>query len=176
MSHEIPRLAPLPEEHWDDALKGVVAVTGPLNVFTTLARNRELFQSWIGLGSHLLLGGRLDARARELAILRTAHNSGCAYEWTHHVRIGKDAGLTDAEVAALAGPAGGHPWAPEDRMIVAAADELHATSTIGDALWGQLAGRFDERELIELVMLIGHYRMLAYALNAMHVQLEEDPA
>lgn len=170
MSPEPPRVAPLPEDQWDDTLKGVVAVTGPLNIFTTLARNPELFESWIGLGSRLLLGGALDARVRELAILRTAHHGSCAYEWSHHLRIGRDAGLSDAEIAALAGPLDGHPWSPRDRMVVAAADELHATSTIGDALWAELAGRFDERELIELVLLIGHYQMLAYALNALRVQ------
>jgi AhpD family alkylhydroperoxidase len=165
-----PRLAPLDESEWDDVLRGVVAATGPRNVFTTLGRHRELFASWIGFGSMLLLGGTLSARMRELAILRTAHNSGCAYEWNAHVRLGREAGLTDAEIVALSGELDAHAWAPQDWAVVAAADELHRTATLSDAVWSLLARRLDERGLIELVMLIGNYRMLAYALNALRVQ------
>ncbi|HEX2314765.1 MAG TPA: carboxymuconolactone decarboxylase family protein [Thermomonospora sp.] len=165
-----PRLAPLDESSWDEVLRGVVATTGPLNIFTTLGRHPELFRAWIGFGSMLLLGGTLSARERELAILRAAHNNDCAYEWDHHVRIGRDAGLTDEEITALAGELDAHAWAPEDWAIVAAADELHATSTLSDAVWSVLSRRLDERGLIELVMLIGHYQMLAYALNALRVQ------
>ncbi|REE99565.1 carboxymuconolactone decarboxylase family protein [Thermomonospora umbrina] len=171
---QTPRLAPLDEAAWDDVLKGVVAVTGPLNIFTTLGRHSELFRAWIGLGSMMLLGGTLGPRIRELAILRVAHNSGCAYEWDHHVRIGRDAGLTEVEIGALAGDLDAHAWTSEDWAVVAAADELHATSTLSDAVWSALAKRLDERALIELVMLIGHYQMLAYALNALRVQPDAD--
>jgi AhpD family alkylhydroperoxidase len=164
-----PRLAPLDEGEWDDVLKGVVAAAGPLNIFTTLGRHRELFGSWIGFGS-MLLQGTLSARMRELAILRTAHNSGCAYEWDRHLRIGREAGLSGEEIVALADELDAHAWAPQDWAVVAAADELHNTGTLSDVVWALLARRLDERGLIELVMLIGHHRMLAYALNALRVQ------
>lgn len=57
----VPRVDPLPEEEWDDVLKAVVATTGPLNLFTTLARHPGLFHSWIGFGSMLLMRGRCPA-------------------------------------------------------------------------------------------------------------------
>ncbi|WP_396453806.1 hypothetical protein [Actinomadura sp.] len=41
----VPRLDPPPEDRWDDTPRAVAAATGPLNVFTTLARHPELFQS-----------------------------------------------------------------------------------------------------------------------------------
>ncbi|MCW2940615.1 MAG: carboxymuconolactone decarboxylase [Actinomycetia bacterium] len=168
-----PRIKPLPENEWDTVLSAVASTTGPLNIFTTLGRHPDLFKAWIGFGSMLLLKGTLPPRDRELAILRTAHLSGCAYEWGHHVRIGGEAGLSGTEIAALAAGLDDHPWAPGDRAVVAAADELNATGTLGDATWSALAERFDERGLIELVILIGHYRMLAYGLNALRVQPEE---
>ncbi|WP_067811415.1 carboxymuconolactone decarboxylase family protein [Actinomadura kijaniata] len=168
-----PRIPPLPENQWDDVLKAVAATTGPLHVFTTLGRHPELFAAWIGLGSQLLMKGTLGDRVRELAILRTAHHRSCGYEWTHHHRLGLAAGLTETEIAALRQDRDAHPWDAGDRAVLRAADELHATGTLGDAAWADLAGRFDERELIELVMLIGHYHMLAFALNALRVQPEE---
>jgi AhpD family alkylhydroperoxidase len=174
MPDETPRIKPLPENEWDETVAGVVSVTGPLNIFTTLGRHPELFKSWIGFGTMLLLEGRLPARDRELAILRAAHNNACTYEWTHHVRLGHDAGLNDAEIAALAAGLDEHPWAPADRAVVAAADELHTTKTLSGGSWASLSERFDEPGLIELVILIGHYTMLAFALNALNVQPEEE--
>ncbi len=169
-----PRIAPLPESEWDETLAGVVSVIGPLNVITTLARHRELFKAWVGLGTMLLMNGTLPARDRELAILRTAHNAACTYEWAHHVALAKDAGLTDGEITALESGLDEHFWASRDRAIVAAADELHFSGTLNDASWAALADHFDETGLIELVVLIGHYQMLGYALNALGVRLEAD--
>jgi AhpD family alkylhydroperoxidase len=174
MPDETPRIKPLPESEWDETVAGVVSVTGPLNIFTTLGRHPELFKSWIGFGTMLLAGGTLPARDRELAILRTAHNNGCAYEWAHHVRFAREAGLDEAQIAALAAGLGEHPWAPADRAVVAAADELHATGTLSEPGWQALSERFGERELIELMILIGHYAMLAYALNALKVQPDQE--
>jgi AhpD family alkylhydroperoxidase len=174
MPDESPRIKPLPESEWDETVAGVVSVTGPLNIFTTLGRHPELFRSWIGFGTMLLINGTLSARDRELAILRAAHNNGCSYEWTHHVRLGREAGLDDAEIAALAAGLDEHAWTSADRAVVAAADELHTTGTLSEASWAALSERFDERGLIELVVLIGHYTMLAFALNALNVQPERE--
>src|SRR5256885_3449130 len=98
-----PRIPPLPESEWDETVGAVVSAIGPLNVFATLGRHPELFKAWIGLGSMLLMNGTLPARDRELAILRSAHNGACVYEWTHHQQLGRDAGLTEAELSALEG-------------------------------------------------------------------------
>ncbi|MEV4259212.1 carboxymuconolactone decarboxylase family protein [Spirillospora sp. NPDC049652] len=166
-------MPPLPPEEWDETLRAVVAATGPLNVFTTLARHPALFTSWIGFGSKLLFEGTLDGRVREIVILRVAHQRSCAYEWTHHVPIARAAGLDEAEIEALRGAPEDHPWPPEDRAVIDAADELNATSTISDTTWAALAKRFDEARLIELVMLIGQYHMVAFALNALRVQNED---
>ncbi|MFE9101566.1 carboxymuconolactone decarboxylase family protein [Actinomadura geliboluensis] len=170
--NRVPRFDPLPEDAWDDVLKAVAATTGPLNVFTTLARHPDLFHAWIGLGSMLLMKGTLTARDRELAIMRTAHHRSCAYEWEHHRGLARGAGLTEADIAALRLDLDGHGWSDDDRMVLTAADELHASGTLSDATWTELATRFGERELIELVMLIGHYHMVALTLNALRVQNE----
>ncbi|RFU41325.1 carboxymuconolactone decarboxylase family protein [Actinomadura logoneensis] len=171
-SPDTARIPPLPPEEWDETLRAVVAATGPLHVFTTLARHPGLFPAWLGFGSKLLFEGTLDGRVREIAILRVAHQRSCAYEWTHHVPIARAAGLTEAEIEALKGAPDAHPWPSADRAVIDAADELHASSTVSDATWAALAERFDEAGLIELIMLIGQYHMLAFTLNALRVQAE----
>jgi alkylhydroperoxidase family enzyme len=83
------------------------------------------------------------------------------------------AGLSAAEVARVAdGPEAGG-WSPRQAALLSAADELHADGVIGDALWADLASHLDERDLIELCMLVGHYEMLAMTLNTLRVQPDE---
>jgi len=52
-------------------------------------------------------------------------------------------------------------------------DELHERSTISDATWEALAREFDQPQLIETTMLVGHYHMVAFALNAIGVELDD---
>lgn len=178
MSGGQPRIEPLPPERWDDRLRRVVesmpgGAERPMNIFTTLARHEDLFRTWIRFGGTLLQGGRLPARERELAILRTGHLCSSEYEWAQHVIIGRMAGLEDDEIEAVREDLGAREWSDGDRLVLEATDELHATSTLSDATWARLAERYDEHQLIELPMLVGHYHMVAFALNALRVQVEE---
>ena len=62
--------------------------------------------------------------------------------------------------------------APRQQLLLRAADEMHAEGEIGDQLWAQLAAELDDRLLIELCLLIGHYEMLAMTLKSLRVQPE----
>lgn len=155
-------------------LMGLATGGPPPNVFTTLARNRGLFRRWLWFAGGLMPGGRLPRRDTELVILRVAHNSGCDYEWGHHEHLGRRAGLSAEEVARVREGAGAPGWAPRQQMLLRAADELHGAGRIGDALWAELSAELDDRRLIELCLLVGHYEMLAMTLNTLRVQ--PDPA
>ncbi|MFI6480582.1 carboxymuconolactone decarboxylase family protein [Nonomuraea sp. NPDC050663] len=159
-----PRVEPLPP-----AERTGFAAKNPLNVFTTLARHPKLFEAWLGFGGALLYG-TLPARDRELAILRTARNRACAYEWAHHLRLAREAGLSEEEISAVRHDGSG--LTPGDLLILRAADELHADGDLTDETWSALCERYDETGRIELVMLIAHYDMLSRVLTTFRVQLE----
>jgi 4-carboxymuconolactone decarboxylase len=57
-------------------------------------------------------------------------------------------------------------------VLLRATDELHADACIADDTWDALAARYDERQLIELPMLVGHYHLVAFTLNSLGVQPE----
>jgi alkylhydroperoxidase family enzyme len=119
-----------------------------------------------------LLAGKLPARDRELLILRTAWHCRSAYEWGQHTRLSRAVGITDHEIErVIAGP-GAAGWAPFDRALLQAADDLHDDASISDTTWDALARRYDDRQLIEVPMLVGHYHMVAFALNTLGVQRE----
>jgi AhpD family alkylhydroperoxidase len=173
-----PRIRPgtRREIGWINA--GIVRALGlatggrPPNVFTTLARHHGLFRRWLWFAAALMPGGKLPRAETELVILRVADNTGCDYEWGHHERLGKRAGLSEAEIARVRSGPDAEGWTDRQALLLRAADELHADGRIGDELWGRLASQLDEVRLIELCMLIGHYEMLAMTLNSLGVEPE----
>jgi AhpD family alkylhydroperoxidase len=173
-----PRIAPGGREEIGPVNSAIVWVIGratggrPPNVFTTLARHRGLFRRWLWFAGGLMPGGKLPRVDTELVILRVAHNSGCDYEWGHHERLGRRAGLSAEEVGLVRSGPDAATWSPRRRLLLRAADEMHAEGRIGDGLWAELAAELDEVRLIELCMLIGHYEMLAMTLTSLRVQPE----
>jgi alkylhydroperoxidase family enzyme len=165
----------LPENARDERTTELLApleVDGrALNIFTTLVRHPRLFKRWSAFGG-TLLSGELPARDRELVILRTAWNCGAEYEWGQHVRIARAAGVGDEEIAGVIAGPGAPAWSPFERALLTACDELHAESSISDDSWRVLAERYDERQLIELCMVVGQYHLVAFTLNALGVERE----
>ena len=174
-----PRIPPLPTEGRDpktaellEALRGFNGTE--LNIFATLARHPRLMKRWSAFGGVLLYGGALPARERELLILRTGYLCRAPYEWGQHVPIGLAAGLTDDEIARIAGGPDDGAWSDDDATILRAADELHADSRVSDETWTALAARWDEQQLIEVCMVVGQYHLVAMTLNSLGVEPETD--
>jgi alkylhydroperoxidase family enzyme len=172
-----PRIAPVPSaartgqvrELLDQARVG----TGPdANIFATLVRAPGLYRRWLPFGGKLL-AGTLPARDRELLILRTGWNCRAEYEWAQHARIALECGLAPEEIARIALDPPDSGWAPFDATLLRAADELHTGSTLTDPTWSELAARYDTEQLIELPMLVGHYHLVAMALNSLGVELDD---
>jgi 4-carboxymuconolactone decarboxylase len=174
------RLSPLPADQWDDAARQSVASLLPEdrrnardagNLLGTLARHPDLTRAFLRFNGYLLMSSTLPAREREVIILRVAHRRSCAYEWTHHVKIGKKAGLSDADIAAIKS---GDPANELDRTLVNAVDELDEKSNLSDQTWAALSERFDERQRMDLIFTIGGYTALAMGLNTFGVEVEAD--
>ena len=153
-------------------IAGKVMRTNPPNLFTTLGRHPGLFRGWLRFAGKLMPGGKLPRRETELVILRVAHLRDCEYEYHHHIRLGKRAGLTSEDFDRInAGPAA-DGWSGRERTILTAVDELVASDDITDNTWSELRGHLDERRLIELVMLVGHYEMLATTIGTLRIQTD----
>ena len=145
----------------------------PFNIFRTLAHHPKLFKRSMVLATGLLVKGALPPRIREIAILRVAWRSGSVYEWGQHVRIGLDSGLTQEEIDRLATDAADAGWSDAERLTVTVADELCLTVDLTDATWDAAVETWGEQDLMELIFLVGNYRMLAGFLNAARVELDE---
>ena len=172
-----PRVGPLPQSEWDDetgALLESLRRDGHVyNIFATLARHPQLLKRWLVFAGHVLSKSTLPAREREIAILRMAWLCRAEYEWGHHVAIGKQAGLGDADIKRIAEGPDAAGLDPFEATLISAVDELHADSFIGDSTWKALAERYNTQQLIDLVFTAGQYKLVSMALNSLGVQLEE---
>ena len=171
-----PRITPLEESDWSDEARaelGRMADGGrSYNIFRTLARYPKLLKRWMPFANHVLFKSALAPRERELLILRTGWNCQAEYEWAQHVIIGKASGLTEDEIARVPAGPDATGWAPFDAHLLRAADELHTEWRVADATWAALAERYDEKQLIEVPMLVGHYQLVAMTLNTLGVELD----
>ena len=150
-------------------IAGRVTGTNPPNLFLTLGRHRRLLWGWLRFAGRLMPRGKLPRRETELVILRVAHLRDCQYEFTHHVKLGKRAGVTADDVQrVMAGPPAGG-WSPREQAILTAVDELHHRGDLTDPTWATLRSFLGERLVLELLMLVGHYEMLATFLNTLRV-------
>jgi alkylhydroperoxidase family enzyme len=173
------RLSPLPADQWDDAARH--AVSGMLpeerrnpddagNVLATLVRHPKLTRAYLRFSTYLLYGSTLPPRIREQIILRVAHRRSCAYEWAHHVEIGKEVGLSDSDIEAVQS---GKPSDEFDRALLRAVDELDEKTNVSDQTWAALGERLDEHQRMDLIFTTGNYIALAMALNTFGVEVEE---
>lgn len=141
------------------------------NVFTTLGRQRKLFRAWLHYSGRLMPGGTLPRRDSELVILRIATIRECEYERRHHLRIGRKAGVTSAQIDHLA-EENWSGWTVRDQALFAAVDQFVGDKFIDDATWSTLSTHLSEPELIELLLLCGQYDSLATVLLTLGVQPE----
>jgi 4-carboxymuconolactone decarboxylase len=174
------RVPPLPEDQWDDAVDHALSGLLPAerrnpeaagNLLATLVRHPKLTRAFLRFNNHLLFSSTLPARLRELAVLRVAHLHGSEYEWRHHVRMGREAGLTDDVIDGIQR---GEASEELDQAILRAVDELQDKSVISDATWATLSERLDERQRMDLVFTIGCYGALAMAINTFGVEPDQE--
>lgn len=150
-------------------LSGLATGTTAPNLFLVLGRHRRLFRGWLRFAGRLMPGGTLPRRDTELVILRVAHLRRCDYELEHHRRLAARAGLSESEVArVLEGPEAAG-WDDRQQTLLTAVDELHRNGDLTDESWQGLRQHLDERQAIELVMLAGHYEMLATFINTLRI-------
>jgi hypothetical protein len=147
----------------------------PLQLFRTLAVHDGLFGRMRPLGAGILGQPRLLPRDREILILRTCARAGAEYEWGVHARaFGGAVGLTDQQIAATANARADDPaWSEDDSRLVAAADSLFDDDSIPDSLWSALAARLRDDQLLELVIVVGWYRLISDIIRA--VGLDPEP-
>jgi alkylhydroperoxidase family enzyme len=179
MSDDTPRIPLLSVEQAVKAAEaiGVNAQVAELNVFRALLQQPKLAKAVNDMLFSQLFGGNLDARLRELIIMRLGWQTGSVYEWTQHWRVAKQLGVEEEDLLAV------RDWRASDRFddaaraVLAATDETLETGTISAGTWKELersVGDPDEPAVIlEVVSAIGTWRMISSVLRSLQIPLED---
>ncbi len=167
----LPVDAQLPAE-----IRETLAALPPLNVFRMVANAPASFPGFLQLASSILLGSEFDVRKREIAVLRVAHVTGSHYEWVQHVRLAKQVGVTETEIAHIGtgGPVTGLD--DEGRLLCRVADEISRDVRLSDAALEQIVARYGVRQATELILCCSYFNMLSRFLESTRVALEAQPA
>jgi 4-carboxymuconolactone decarboxylase len=157
----------------DDELRGdvrdllpLIAPPGrePAATMRLLGRAPDLLGPFLGWAAALALQGTLPKREHEILALRVAHNCASSYEFWEHAAYAREAGVTEADIAGTTTI--DHPWSERDALLVRAADELDALSTLEDPTVDALGREFDAEQVVEILFVVGQYTMLSLVANA----------
>jgi 4-carboxymuconolactone decarboxylase len=159
--------------HAPEDVRALAAALPPLNIFRMLPHMPTFVRGFGQLGTAILSQAALDARLRELIILRVGRQSPAPYEWQQHVPIGRACGVSDDDIAALDRDAIDAPCFDERaRTVLALTDELLARPRASDAILASMRRLFSDREVCEAVLTVGFYMMVARFLETTGVDLE----
>lgn len=143
-----------------------------LNIFRMMAHAETSFRPMLSLGMSILAQQELSAKLRELVILRVGSLSQARYEWVQHVPIALAAGASEAQVAALERGDIDGPFDERERVVLRFTTEVVKQVRAGDETFSALAALFSPREVVELVLTVGYYMMIARLLETTAVDLD----
>jgi alkylhydroperoxidase family enzyme len=170
-----PRVAVLDSEAARAAAAsvGVPEVMADLNIFGVMLNHPYLAKALHRLLATLLWHGQLDARLRELVIMRLGWRTGSVYEWTQHWRVARDIDVSEADLLAVRDWQAAGSFGELEQAVLAATDETLDDGAISAQTWQRCAAHLPTEHLLELVMVIGNWRMVSSVLRSLEVPLED---
>jgi alkylhydroperoxidase family enzyme len=174
------RIAPLEPPYPDAIQQDFERIMGPgrppLVLFRAIATHERAWRKFTAAG--LLDRGPLSLREREIVINRTCARTGNEYEWGVHVTAFAGAAkFTDAEVrATVLGDARADCWTAAEQVLIATTDALHERATLDEAEYAALSAHYDDAQILEIMLLCGFYRTVAYLSNGLKLPLEATAA
>lgn len=147
----------------------------PVNLVRALANSPEGMARFQTTGLWIRDGLSLDPRLRELAILQVGFVTRSPYEFSHHLRISRDFGVSDADRLAVCHQGvDGSELEPLGRLVVLAAGEITALGDLSDQTWVELERLLGRTAAVELVLVVAHYNAVVRVLGALRIDVEPD--
>jgi len=145
-----------------------------MNIFKMAAHSDISIREFIRLGNRLIMKAHLNARFRELAILRIAQMIGARYEWAQHVPIAVDAGISREEISELDSWSESWLFDAQDKAVLQYTEEVVRDSRPKDETFNVASQFLDNTSLVELTLSIGYWSMVGKFLRTFRVDVEEE--
>ena len=147
-----------------------------INLFRALVHSPNAARAFAGLGGFIRHQSKADPRLRELAILQVGWLAKSPYEWSHHVKIGYDFGVTDEDIQGLIDDTAGKATGLDEttRLVLKLAREMTLDGGGSDAVFAALAAKMPSELLLDLILTIGFYNAVVRVLATLQIDVEPE--
>lgn len=145
-------------------------------LYRILSHSPDAARAFGTLGKFIRFGSKLDGRLRELVILQIGYVAKSAYEWAHHIEIGREFGVGDADIDALIQESKGGTSAlpPFERALLRAAREIELDRRVSDEAFAALRERLDDELIVEFTLFATFYCAVVRTLLTLEIDLEPE--
>lgn len=159
----------LPAEH-QDLLKREI------NLYKQLVHSPDALRAFSGLGGYIRWKSKVDPRLRELAILQVGYLARSPYEWSHHIKIGYDFGVTDDDIKALIDDSEGRPAGLDalTGLVLRGAREITIAGEMSRATFAALQQHLPKESLVDLIVTTAFYNAVVRVLGSLEIDVEPD--
>jgi alkylhydroperoxidase family enzyme len=159
----------LPAEH-QDLMKREIAL------YKQLVHSPGALRAFQGLGSYIRFGSPLDGRLRELASLQVGYLARSAYEWSHHIKIAHDFGVSDADIAALIDDTEGRPATLDalTRLVLKGTREVTSAGKMDSETFAALQTHMPNEQLVDLIVSTAFYNAVVRVLASLEIDVEPE--
>jgi 4-carboxymuconolactone decarboxylase len=139
-------------------------------VFAVLMNSPEIAGRTAHFGTYIRFEKSLPQPVHELAMIVGAHESKGALEWRAHSRAAREAGVSDATIAAIEHDQSVHGLPALDAQIITFGRALLRDHRVEDAQFDALRTALGDRGIVDLVATIGYQALLGCILNGLDIQ------
>lgn len=111
-----------------------------------------------------------------MAILQVGYLTRANYEYSHHIKIGREFGVSDDDIRAIAEETAGSQTNldPLAKAVLKAAREMALDLAVSDETFAALRQGLDNERLMDLVITIAFYNGVVRLLETMRIDVEDD--
>jgi alkylhydroperoxidase family enzyme len=159
----------LPPEHQE-------LLARPIALNRAMANSPNASRAMSVLAMYIRHKSKLDPRLRELAILQVGYLAKQPYEWSHHVKLGREFGVTDDDIRAIANETAGRPTKLDDlsKTVLRAAREMTNDLAMSDATFAALEKALGRERVIDLTLAIAFYNSVVRILGTLQIDVEPE--
>jgi alkylhydroperoxidase family enzyme len=164
----------LSESDLDEVDRPLLA--SPYNLYRALAHSPGALRHFAMFGQWVQRASAVDPRLRELAILQVGYLTATPYQWSHHIQLGRAAGVSDNDIDDLIAATAGkeHGLGALDTQILRAAREITTDARMSEETWHHLLGHLGRARLVELTLIMCHVTAVSRILNTLRIDVEPE--
>ena len=147
-----------------------------INLVRALVHSPNGARAFGTLAAFIRFESRLDPRLREMAILQVGYLTRSPYEYSHHVKLGREFGVSDDDLRAIAEETAGRATRLDAlaKAVLLAAREMTDGLAVPDETFAVLRAELDNELSVDLVMTIAIYNGIVRLLATLQIDVEPE--